>query len=135
MIAKFMLQGTLFSVWTLDQEGSVGDEVRKFLEDLDDASRGNFARALFARIRYMADTAPANLTREIRDCWEENGERFCELKKDPWRISYYVYGNERRILLATVFRKHGMKAKKEYGRSLGLFAQFRQSERWERRQT
>ena len=88
MIAKFMLQGRLFSIWTLDQEGSVGDEVRKFLEDLDDARRGNFARALFARIHYMAGNPQAILAEEIRDCWEEKGERFCELKKDPWRISY-----------------------------------------------
>jgi hypothetical protein len=85
MIAKFMLQGRLFSIWTLDQEGSVGDEVRKFLEDLDDARRGNFARALFARIHYMAGNPQAILAEEIRDCWEEKGERFCELKKECFR--------------------------------------------------
>jgi hypothetical protein len=132
MRAKFMLQGKVFSVWTLDQEGSVGDEVKSFLKGFDDVDKGNYAKALLARIRYLSDNLAANLPSEIRDCWDEDGDRFCELKKGPWRISYFLLGNGRRILLATVFRKHGMKATSEYRRALGLAAEFRQNELWER---
>ena len=128
-----MLQGEIFSIWTLDQEGTTGDEVRIFLEDIGSAKNGKAAIALNARIRHMADHQQAGLSKEIRDCWEEDDETFCELKKDPYRISYTVFGTERRILLATVFRKHGMKAKQEYRRALSLFREFRSNMRWNRR--
>lgn len=127
-----MLQGKLFSVWTLDQGRSAGDEVKTFLQGFDEVDKGSYAKALLARIRHLADNVPAKLPNEIRDCWDEDGERFCEIKKGAWRISYFLLGNGRRILLATVFRKHGMKATSEYRRALGLVAEFRQHELWER---
>jgi hypothetical protein len=132
MRAKFMLQGSIYSIWTLDQEGSTGDEVKAFLLDIGRSTNGNLPQSFYAKIRLLANNQQANLTKEIRDCWDIDGANFCELKKGSWRISYAVFGAERKILLATVFSKQGMKSKKAYRRAANLFKQFRVQQVWDR---
>jgi hypothetical protein len=132
MRANLVLRGDYFSIWTLDQEGTKGDEVKEFLSNISDSRNGAYAKGLWQRIEHIARNGLANLPEEIRDCWEVEGERFCELKKEPWRVSYFIFDG-RRVLLATVFRKYGMKAKKEYRRAVKLFVEFRRDPHWEER--
>jgi hypothetical protein len=56
-------------------------------------------------------------------CWQENKERFCELKKGSHRISFFRYPEDR-VLLAAHFVKHRAVEQAEYDRALRQKSRF-----------
>lgn len=127
MKAIIRFTGLQFRVYTLDQEGTAGDEVWSFLTD-GRSDTVSSAKGYINLIQHIAHQGLGGLNELIRDCWVEDGETFCELKRNPWRVSFFQFGQ--RLLLVTVFRKHGMKEKKEYRRAVQLYREFRANQRW-----
>jgi hypothetical protein len=129
MKAKIRYTGTEFKIYSLDQEGTEGDEVWTFVGNAAKPATKSYAKGFAQLLVYIANRGLGGLSKKNRDCWDEDGYWFCELKKMPWRISYFESG--RKVLLVTVFRKKGRKAKKEYRRAIRLNETFKANPWWE----
>ncbi len=128
MKAMILYEGTALKIYTLNQEGSTGDEVSAFLHSKDPATVPS-AKGLAAILQHVANSGLGGLSKKKRDCWKQEGLRFCELKKPPWRFSYFEFG--RKVLLATVFRKYKDKPVDEYRRAIRLYETFKANQVWE----
>lgn len=129
MRAILFKEGVHFEAYTLERHGR--NEVREFLDRVDDKSVRAHVKGFVVRIERLCNMGPAGLTGAMYDCWNERKGRICELRKPPWRISYFQIEGESKIILVTVFRKKGQKAPREYARALGYFNSFMQNPVWE----
>ena len=122
MRAILVLAGRLLEVFALERNGR--SEVVGFLTTQDDPATSSYVRGFLAIIKHMADNGVHQLTPEMRKCWRQDGTQVCELKKGPWRISFFILGDNR-ILLTTLFRKTKSQQRQEYARAIRYFNGFR----------
>lgn len=129
MKAILRLSGSSFDFYTLDQGPPKEDQAWKFLEA---KSSEGYAKGFLTLFRRIAAEGFHGIANEWSKCWEVNGVDFCEFKRPPWRLSYFVL-HERRILLTHPFRKKGDKQSKEYRKAVKLLRKFEEHEEWKDR--
>ena len=86
-------------------------------------------RASWLQFRRIADEGFDGIANELSKCWDVDGIVFCEFKRPPWRLSYFVL-HERRILLVHAFLKKGHKQPKDYRKAVKLLRKFEEHEEW-----
>ncbi len=128
MWAKLIVKGANTNIYVLHKDNGKC-EVEAFF-DKNPAIRDGFLHYL----NKIADDGLEELTREQFDCWRESGKRkgelFCELKKNPYRIGCFRYGE--RLLLVNVFRKKGDKETSHYQKAVRLKKIFDRKPEWRR---
>jgi hypothetical protein len=129
MQAILFYRGSCLSVYYLNQDPG-GSEVKDFLDSTDDPKDGAYIRGFIQTITRIGEGDWPRLTAQQRKCWTVDKEQFCELLKGPWRIGCFLFGPERRLLLATVFFKSQRKEKAEYKRAVGLYKAFCRDPIW-----
>jgi hypothetical protein len=126
MKAILRLLGSSFDFYTLDQGNPRGDLAWEFLTA---KSTEGYAKGFLILFRRIAAEGFDGIANELCKCWEVEGVDFCEFKRRPWRLSYFVL-HERRILLTHPFRKKRDKQPKEYRKAVKLLRKFQEHEEW-----
>ena len=119
-------RGRLFSFYTLDQGPPKGDLSWDFL-----SAKGTegYAKGFLALFQHIAAEGFEGIASDLSKCWEVDGIEFCEFRRPPWRLSYFVL-HKRRILLTHPFRKKGDRQRKEYRKAVRLLRKFQEHEEW-----
>ncbi len=131
MRAILFARGKQFRLYSLENKD--GNEVKSFFNRKNEKNCRGYIFGFIDLIRRIADEGTGDLTKQQRKCWRvrrRRGRLICELRKGPWRISYFrMEGN--RIILTTVFGKTRSQEDPEYIRAVDLIEQFLTNPCWE----
>lgn len=132
MRAILLSKGTV-DVYILQEKDDTEPEVKTFFEtNKKNKQKSGYIKGFIKFIELISSEGYKKLTKEQFDCWPEEDELFCELKKGPYRIGCFKYEVEKKLLLVNVFRKKAMKAKKAYKKAVGLKKRFNKNQVWEK---
>jgi hypothetical protein len=126
--AILIKKGRKLKVFILSINGDM--EIQRFLNECDSEPllRGTI-RGFGALINHICEHGLERLTQNMADCWPEQRELFCEMKKGPHRISYFRYPGGK-VLLISHFIKHRDVEQAEYDRALRLKYRFDAAPVW-----
>lgn len=131
MRAILLSKGTV-DVYILQEKDEAEPEVKAFFDtEIKNKQKSGYIKGFIKFIEIIISEGYRKLTKEQFDCWPEEDELFCELKKGPYRIGCFKYDDKKRLLLVTAFRKKAMKAKKAYKKAVGLKKKFDSKPIWE----
>jgi hypothetical protein len=129
MIEAILLKkGRKLKAFVLSVDGHI--EIQRFLKECDsEPSLRGTIRGFGALINYICEQGLERPIPNMADCWPEQKERFCEMKKGPHRISYFRYPSGK-VLLISHFMKHRAVEQADYDRALRLKHRFDAAPVW-----
>ena len=125
MRAILIEKGPKTAVYVLQKDEK--SEVFDFFKQKDSSVP---ARGFRHFIEIIAKQGRETLNNEQLDCWPEDGERFCELKKGRHRIGCFFYENDKKLLLVTHFIKTVFVEKGQYRRAVKAKQRFDANPEW-----
>ena len=126
-----LLRGLSRSIYLLADEDGVCEVKNYFEENKDNPSTNGYVFGFIKYFNEIKDSGFLKFNKTQKKCWEEKGDKFCELLKGPERLSFFDYSEESKVLILTHFSKHAMKEKREYKRAIRLRKRFEENPVWE----
>jgi hypothetical protein len=116
--AMLLKKGRKLKVNVLSFDGAT--EIRSFFDESESiASLRGTIQGFGGMINHICEQGSDKLTPKQVDCWQEQTELFCKLKKGRHRIGYFRYPGAK-VLLVTHFMKRRDVEQAEYDRALRL---------------